>query len=330
MALTLPLEMLWHTQLSFRVAFSDGSFALNMANASGDSPSDPNTGINLRLETVTDCDGVTLLLSAARFEPEPRCSADEDYHRSQERAPTTSPAGDARWLSPISGSLGEIFPPSFVDDSGTARIPSPTTFDFGLTDQDLFDSLNFGVGLPGARWEPSDDFDRLGNLKGLADMEVSPVVQPTEPVEPLSPANQWIPYSTNASAAACSSPSSSRSSPSSSSSVLDPFTPPTPQQAPRRKRPLTLDCPEPDCERSFTSQYTLTKHVRAHARKEKPHFDCSLCQMSFSRKHDRLRHEISQHRLACDWACAQCFGFFSSEVTLNKHKCKAKSAKRWS
>ncbi|KAJ7627339.1 hypothetical protein FB45DRAFT_1082609 [Roridomyces roridus] len=52
-------------------------------------------------------------------------------------------------------------------------------------------------------------------------------------------------------------------------------------------------------------------------------FPCTMgCLMFFSRKHDRLRHEVAQHGRLCDWECASCQGFFSSQATFKKHRCK--------
>ncbi|KAF7296930.1 Transcriptional regulator prz1 [Mycena indigotica] len=129
---------------------------------------------------------------------------------------------------------------------------------------------------------------------------------------------------TSLSPAASTSTLSSNSAPSSVASPLP--------AGSRRKRPTTLHCSEDDCTRSFTSQYTLMKHVKAHERKEKKYFPCSMgCDMRFSRKHDRLRHEVTQHGRVCEWGCPVCLGFFSSESTLTKHKCKATAgSSRWS
>ncbi|KAJ7622296.1 hypothetical protein FB45DRAFT_927455 [Roridomyces roridus] len=54
----------------------------------------------------------------------------------------------------------------------------------------------------------------------------------------------------------------------------------------------------------------------------KAKFRCTLgCSLDFSRKHDRLRHEVAQHGRTCEWECEQCGRFFSSEGTLKKHRC---------
>ncbi|KAJ7194392.1 hypothetical protein GGX14DRAFT_377994, partial [Mycena pura] len=89
-------------------------------------------------------------------------------------------------------------------------------------------------------------------------------------------------------------------------------------------------CPEASCDRDFTSRYTLAKHIRAHEQAGKILFPCTLgCAMRFSRKHDRLRHEVNQHGRICEWGCEGCAGVFSSETTLRKHRCKGAVGLRW-
>ncbi|KAF5367968.1 hypothetical protein D9758_004462 [Tetrapyrgos nigripes] len=50
---------------------------------------------------------------------------------------------------------------------------------------------------------------------------------------------------------------------------------------------------------------------------------CSLCNETFSRRHDMMRHEASQHGKVQDWTCERCRRFFSSEAMLSLHRCPA-------
>ncbi|THV00359.1 hypothetical protein K435DRAFT_458403 [Dendrothele bispora CBS 962.96] len=50
---------------------------------------------------------------------------------------------------------------------------------------------------------------------------------------------------------------------------------------------------------------------------------CSLCDETFSRRHDMMRHEASQHGKRQDWTCDLCRRFFSSEAMLSLHRCPA-------
>jgi hypothetical protein len=90
-------------------------------------------------------------------------------------------------------------------------------------------------------------------------------------------------------------------------------------------------CLLPGCTRRFTSQYTLKVHMDAHKPKPRSSFPCTLgCAETFSRQHDRLRHEVAKHGKVCDWLCSDCGRFFSSKKTLGNHKCpSAPGGTRW-
>ena len=90
-------------------------------------------------------------------------------------------------------------------------------------------------------------------------------------------------------------------------------------------------CLHPQCTRRFTSQYTLKVHMDAHRAKPRVPLPCTLgCSERFSRRHDRLRHEVSQHGKVCEFVCDDCGRFFSSGKTLGNHKCPtARGKTRW-
>jgi hypothetical protein len=92
-----------------------------------------------------------------------------------------------------------------------------------------------------------------------------------------------------------------------------------------------FSCLIPGCIRRFTSQYTLKVHMDAHKPKPRTSFPCTLgCSETFSRQHDRLRHEVAKHGKVCDWLCHDCGRFFSSKKTLGNHKCpNAPGGTRW-
>jgi hypothetical protein len=92
-----------------------------------------------------------------------------------------------------------------------------------------------------------------------------------------------------------------------------------------------FSCLTPGCTRRFTSQYTLKVHMDAHKPKPRTSFPCTLgCSETFSRQHDRLRHEVAKHGKVCDWLCHDCGRFFSSKKTLGNHKCpNAPGGTRW-
>ncbi|KZT25279.1 hypothetical protein NEOLEDRAFT_1134101 [Neolentinus lepideus HHB14362 ss-1] len=82
-------------------------------------------------------------------------------------------------------------------------------------------------------------------------------------------------------------------------------------------------CNYEGCNRSFKNEYTYSVHASAHIRKKKKRFECTHCSETFSRWHDMMRHEVSQHGKVPDWTCSGCRRFFSSEMTLKNHKCPA-------
>jgi hypothetical protein len=98
-----------------------------------------------------------------------------------------------------------------------------------------------------------------------------------------------------------------------------------------RGRVRRFVCPEPGCERRCTSQYTLRVHMGTHKPKSPVNFPCTFdCSERFSRRHDRLRHEVTRHGKVCEFVCPDCERFFSLQKTLRLHKCPMTPSKtRW-
>ncbi|KAJ6617015.1 hypothetical protein B0H10DRAFT_1948699 [Mycena sp. CBHHK59/15] len=90
-------------------------------------------------------------------------------------------------------------------------------------------------------------------------------------------------------------------------------------------------CLHRGCKRKFTDEYIREIHMVTHQTKAKPTFPCTfpICPEVFSRKHDRLRHEVTQHGKQCEWICHKCRKFFASEKTLTKHRCSGCPDTRW-
>ncbi|KIY74155.1 hypothetical protein CYLTODRAFT_94532 [Cylindrobasidium torrendii FP15055 ss-10] len=83
-------------------------------------------------------------------------------------------------------------------------------------------------------------------------------------------------------------------------------------------------CLFPDCGRWFTRSYTRNVHMLTHRRSNDPKpFLCTIsgCTEGFSRKHDRLRHEVRQHGRGSNFRCPLCTvsKFYSSQSTLERH-----------
>jgi len=125
---------------------------------------------------------------------------------------------------------------------------------------------------------------------------------------------------------------SSVSSPAVDSSPLDidggsPQFPDSPSEC-DHERPLRC----PHCDRRFRWEHSLRSHVRTHLSKPPKSFRCTMsssCDQSFSRQHDRLRHEVIKHGRVCEWACGSCGKFFSSQRTFASHVCTAGTPSRW-
>ncbi|KAJ7142469.1 hypothetical protein C8R44DRAFT_596753, partial [Mycena epipterygia] len=88
-------------------------------------------------------------------------------------------------------------------------------------------------------------------------------------------------------------------------------------------RPRPFKCLHADCPLWFTRDYTRRVHMNIHlprtARNNK--FPCTFdgCSIVFSRKHDRLRHEVGNHGISAQWNCSLCNKYFSSQTTLERH-----------
>ncbi|KAK7047786.1 hypothetical protein VNI00_006114 [Paramarasmius palmivorus] len=96
------------------------------------------------------------------------------------------------------------------------------------------------------------------------------------------------------------------------------------------KRPRPFMCQHPNCDRTFTSSYTRETHMISHRPKRKQSYQCTVgCGALFSRKHDRWRHEVSQHGKPTDWTCTRCCLYFSSEKMLLTHDCDRTKDVRW-
>ncbi|THU79385.1 hypothetical protein K435DRAFT_528466 [Dendrothele bispora CBS 962.96] len=77
------------------------------------------------------------------------------------------------------------------------------------------------------------------------------------------------------------------------------------------------------CDRVFTREYTRKVHEDAHATRAAGPLLCREpdCNTTFSRSHDRLRHEVRIHGHEAH-TCAICNNMFSSLKSLQKHQCK--------
>lgn len=95
-----------------------------------------------------------------------------------------------------------------------------------------------------------------------------------------------------------------------------------PPNLPRRAQ---YACLHPGCERVLMSMYTRQVHMTTHRPKTRKVFTCSLgCAESFTRQHDRQRHEVLLHGKKCEHICSRCERFFSSQKMLERHTCRGR------
>ncbi|KAJ7454225.1 hypothetical protein FB451DRAFT_1280557 [Mycena latifolia] len=341
MALTLPMETLSRMKVSFRVGLPDGTFAFGMAPGSSvDVPAlQAEGGMKLHLTAVHDAGGITLTLCTSGplgglLGDDQVIRADAALVSDSSSPPVSGPSGPSLDYHPLHGVPdGPTADPDRNKDLEFVSYsqPGPTSpsepLDFGLQNFPLegFDSLDYLLDFQQGRCTIDDllldpslnlQYNSPHNAPPEFNSNVAHFNQTDDSSEGSSPSDFGFTEETPATTpSACSSESLSR--------------PNSPSMRPRGARP-NLRCPEPACGRHFTSNYTLSKHVKAHEPKVQKSFPCSMgCSMRFSRKHDRLRHEVTQHGRVCEWGCTACLGFFSSESTLKKHKCRNPGATRW-
>ncbi|KAF7300167.1 Transcriptional regulator prz1 [Mycena kentingensis (nom. inval.)] len=327
MSLILPLEILSTMEVSFRVSLPSGTFGLNMASRAGDCSSSSVAGTGapgmfLHLQTVSELDGVTLLLSASRIGPNTPTENVRERTASasnQEIRVSSSPSSSCTVLAPDSLLFSvdeDLFVPFPFNNSPSPDLLGPVDTHPEHTNNAQMLRLPTGPLSASSTAAAASDLALFEFEHGLA--------TPRSTVSNVS-ASPNLAFATSPPPSTGPGAGYSFPSPAPSSSSGARAQSPMPNH--RRFR-----CPDGDCEREFSSKYTWTRHVEGHAQdrshvreREKKYFPCEMgCPMRFSRKHDRLRHEVTQHGRVCDWSCAACSGFFSSEATLRKHKCRSR------
>ncbi|KAI8807326.1 hypothetical protein BJ742DRAFT_813321 [Cladochytrium replicatum] len=86
----------------------------------------------------------------------------------------------------------------------------------------------------------------------------------------------------------------------------------TPSGVPKRRRPAKLfDCPQPNCNRSFTRRFNLEAHMETHNPNRKKVHACTVgsCKKLFFRLYDLNRHVAKSH--------GEEKGFFSEEMSTS-------------
>ncbi|KAJ7511060.1 hypothetical protein B0H11DRAFT_1953867 [Mycena galericulata] len=316
MSIILPIPALATKQVSLKIG-SGGQFALEMGQASeADVPHAQLDGLKLHLHSVPDSSGVRLTLFVS-IEAE---HGNRDLDSCLEPSLTQPPLDFSAAAQPFDFSshlyTGIVGNSNYLLDSFQAgeRNPgsfeSPDSFNAFQLYEDLSQALDTdhvqlchsnitGADLNSA-FEPHDYNTHVELITELPDFEDNPL------------------QDASTSSSECDADYPEPLSSTSGSLGLSTRGPP---------RPSNFPCPKASCSRTFPSQYALSMHVQKHIVKPTS-FPCSGCALEFSRGHDRLRHEVSQHGRVREWECKLCLGFFSSQKTLQKHKCKARRTGR--
>ena len=237
--------------------------------------------------------------------------------------PTSTYTNSSDILPPfLEGSSTGASPFVVPDHLSIPDIPPPSSsgllFDSPQSTASSFDYPNFF------------DLSEWASTSGLTNSPASSMSSLSSNTTELKNTRLPSPTSSSTTTSSASSPASSPldSFDSKSDAPQSHLVSPTEKDYDHRRR---FRCLHPQCTRRFTSQYTLKVHMDAHRAKPRVPLPCTLgCSERFSRRHDRLRHEVSQHGKVCEFVCDDCGRFFSSAKTLGNHKCPtARGKTRW-
>ncbi|KAJ7850195.1 hypothetical protein B0H14DRAFT_2763999 [Mycena olivaceomarginata] len=292
--LTFPAEELSRLQLSFKVGVPDGSFSFDVSPTSTAGGFGPKTksGAKVHFDTVSDATAVVLKVWTSH-------ASCNDPSQIRSSSDVSGPMASGSMSLPAT-SVSSFDPNPEYQGLSESEIP----WELYSLDAGPFDGLDFGNDWSifgfntQAAQDPENDVDSTGTDTCLSE-NVSPTILTDQVVQ--------------------SPPSTDHSPPSFTSEACTPYSTSESSSSPPPNSPSTrpkLKCTEPACSRRFKSRYTLKVHLETH--KSRPE------------RHDRLRHEVTQHGRVCEWACNTCSGFFSSSRTLDNHKCEgATGGTRW-
>ncbi|KAJ7705033.1 hypothetical protein B0H17DRAFT_1039121 [Mycena rosella] len=332
MSLTLPIQALATMQVLFKVKLMDGKFTFDMIRENGTEIPGlrSESGKKLQLCAVRDSGDVTLTIRVSREVEDNSNDEVELGGIYEDMNPQQTSLSEPREHSLEASAFPRTADPEIDTDMNfllhSPKIPDmtlsyPSGFNMteslfsALTTDTLYDCRDyFNPGISSAASKERAN-SRCTLPSGFLSRPPLPHLDVFGPMPDTLPEDppDVSPGISNSS----TTDGTSSSAPSTPSEI-----PASPRDPSRSRTHGIYHCPEPGCQRNFKSQYTLSKHVQAHRPKTQSPFPCTMgCALEFSRKHDRLRHEVTQHGRVCA-KCGACRSFFSSEATLNKHKCK--------
>ncbi|KAG0054028.1 hypothetical protein BGZ83_012104 [Gryganskiella cystojenkinii] len=150
----------------------------------------------------------------------------------------------------------------------------------------------------------------------------------TAATEIMSPLFSSLSSSPSADLTASSAPPSLFTGPSAPSSPTSPSSTPAPKRRrhrvrpptvkkPKKIKPTSFPCAEPDCDKKFSRAYNLTSHMKTHST-DRP-FPCGICDLAFARRHDRERH-FRLHSGDKPYNCGICGAGFMRNDALHRHQ----------
>ncbi|KAJ7503699.1 hypothetical protein B0H11DRAFT_1983914 [Mycena galericulata] len=297
MSFSLPIDVLSKMQITFKVGLPGGEFAFDMVPSKDPAAADgaqSRSGMKLHILANRDSNGATLTLFAA-----------DDAHNSSEDKASEYIFGPSLFsnLPPATPSFDLDLP--YCDGvTPEPSIPQNFVSDLPTGLDDLLESFN----------RANDPTVNSAHIKHAEGQESQPVLFSNFDFTPFSEIDFPLAHEFTSSSDS-DSPEYSPIATSSASSSFASSPSPRESSSPRAR----LRRPEPFVRESSAKSTTPSRN-KVYRRK----FPCTMgCEMDFSRKHDRMRHEVAQHGRVCDWECSTCLGFFSSEETMRKHRCKA-------
>lgn len=87
--------------------------------------------------------------------------------------------------------------------------------------------------------------------------------------------------------------------------------------AKKAKETKLFQCPL--CDHVSKRRYNLSTHIKTHDKARVKEFDCTQCNKSFDRRHDRDRHLATVHRGEKSYTCDHCTAHFSRSDALDRH-----------
>ncbi|KAJ7437428.1 hypothetical protein B0H11DRAFT_1885148 [Mycena galericulata] len=325
--LSFQVEELSRLQLLFKVGVPDGSFAFDVSSTPECVARQATSGIKVHFCAEATAAGVTLKIWTSSENSEPFRTQLSSHTYASESMDSISTFNELMPLGLDTVQQEGIAESEYLwglyslDAACTDLLPGFDNLVSGGEACSVFGFSNHLDPDSEAIVADSTSTNNIDTTENSTPEDLSGVWSPTLTTDPKENPS---PPSTSPSASSATSDTSPGSSP-----TFYGFFPPSPSvssASPRRK----FKCLKPECKRLFKNSHRLKVHLETHKSKAPRVFQCTAgCAAFFSRQHDRLRHEVTQHGRKCEWVCEICSVFFSTSKTLENHRCKGASGTRW-